>query len=82
MNVQAPESGEDPTSRSPLRWTIIAALWGGGLFAAVSIYRSVAGGGPIVQHLNPIALMTVIGATVGGLIGPMVGGFVNRRRGG
>jgi hypothetical protein len=39
----------------------------------MSIYRSVASGGLELAHLNPIAVMTVIGATVGGLIGPMVG---------
>ena len=67
-------------SKSTLRWTIIGALWGGGVFAALSIYRSVASGGPVVQHLNPIAVLTVVGATVGGLIGPMIGTVVARRQ--
>jgi hypothetical protein len=40
----------------------------------------VASGGPVLQHLNPIAVLTVIGLTVGGLIGPMMGAIVTRLR--
>ncbi len=80
MNGHATGSGEGPMSKSTLRWTILGVAWGGGLFAALSIYRSLANGGPFLQHLNPIAVMTVIGATVGGLIGPMIGAAVARRR--
>ena len=76
------ESEEGPFSRSTLYSTIIGMAWGGGLFAALSIYRSLASGGSVVQHLNPIAVMTVIGATVGGLIGPMIGAIRARRRSG
>lgn len=80
MSGHATGSGESPMSKSMLRWTIIGVAWGGGLFAALSIYQSLAGGGPFLQHLNPIAVMTVIGGTVGGLIGPMIGAIVARRR--
>ena len=80
MSGHATGSGEGPMSKSTLRWTIVGVAWGGGLFAALSIYRSLASGGPFLQHLNPIAVMTVIGATVGGLIGPMIGAAVARRR--
>jgi len=72
-------AGADPPS-TKLRWTLIGAVGVGGLFAALSVYRSVASGGLAVQHLNPIAVMTVIGATVGGLIGPMIGMAVARFR--
>ena len=64
-----------------VRWTIIGAAVGGGLFLALSLYRSIASGGPSVSHLNPIGVMTVIGITVGALVGPMVGAIVARRRG-
>ncbi len=64
-----------------VRWTTIGASVGGGLFLALSLYRSIASGGPSVSHLNPIGVMTVIGITVGALVGPMVGAIVARRRG-
>ncbi len=75
-----PELGTGPRSSPTLRWTLIGAAAVGGLFAAMSLYRSVASGGLAVQHLNPMAVMTVIGATVGGLIGPMIGIIVERFR--
>jgi ABC-type branched-subunit amino acid transport system permease subunit len=34
-----------------------------------------------MSHLNPIAVMTVIGFTVGALVGPLVGAIAARRRG-
>ncbi len=80
MSRDVTGSEEGPKSRSTLRWTLLGVAWGGGLFAAVSLYRSLASGGPFLQHLTPIAVMTVIGATVGGLIGPMIGVAVARRR--
>ncbi len=54
---------------------------GGGLFLALSVYRSVASGGPSMSHLNPIGVMTVIGVTVGALVGPLMGAIVARRSG-
>ncbi len=51
---------------------------GGGLFLALSLYRSFASGGPSLSHLNPIAIMTVIGVTVGALVGPLIGAIVDR----
>ncbi len=62
------------------RWTAIGAAVGGGLFLALSVYRSVASGGPSMSHLNPIGVMTLIGVTVGALVGPLVGAIVARRR--
>ena len=63
------------------RWTVIGAAMGGGLFLALSVYRSVASGGPSMSHLNPIGVMTVIGVTVGALVGPLIGAIVARRSG-
>ncbi len=62
------------------RWTLIGAAVGGGLFFALSMYRSIASGGPSWTHLNPIGVMTVIGATIGALVGPMLGAIAARRR--
>ena len=61
--------------------TVIGAAMGGGLFLALSVYRSVASGGPSMSHLNPIGVMTVIGVTVGALVGPLIGAIVARRSG-
>ncbi len=82
MSQQSEEagSGAQSTAGSTLRWTLIGAALGGGLFGALSVYRSVASGGPVLEHLNPIAVLTVIGLTVGGLIGPMMGAIVTRLR--
>lgn len=63
------------------RWTLISGVVGGGLFFVLSMYRSIASGGPSWTHLNPIGVMTVIGATVGALVGPLLGAIVARRRG-
>ena len=62
------------------RWTLLGGAVGGGLFLALSMYRSIASGGPSMSHLNPIAVMTVIGFTVGALVGPLVGAIAARRR--
>ena len=62
------------------RWTAIGAAAGGGLFLALSMYRSIASGGPSMSHLNPIAVMTVIGLTVGALVGPLAGAIATRRK--
>ena len=66
--------------KDSLRWTLISGAVGGGLFLALSMYRSIASGGPSWSHLNPIGVMTVIGATVGALVGPMLGAIAARRR--
>ena len=62
------------------RWTAISGAVGGGLLLTLSVYRSIASGGPSWSHLNPIGVMTVIGLTVGALVGPLVGAIVARRR--
>ncbi len=66
--------------KDSVRWTLIGGAVGGGLFFALSMYRSIASGGPSWTHLNPIGVMTVIGATVGALVGPMLGAIAARRR--
>ena len=63
------------------RWTLIGGAVGGGLFFTLSMYRSIASGGPSWTHLNPIGVMTVIGLTVGALVGPLIGMIAARRRG-
>ena len=66
--------------KDTVRWTLISGAVGGGLFFALSMYRSIASGGPSWTHVNPIGVMTVIGATVGALVGPLLGAIAARRR--
>ena len=66
--------------RATARWTVIGATACGGLFFVLSMYRSIAAGGPSLSHLNPMGVMTVVGITVGALVGPLVGAIVDRRR--
>ena len=61
-----------------IRWTALGATVGGSLFLALSLYRSIASGGPSMSHLNPIGVMTVVGLTVGALVGPLIGAIVAR----
>ncbi|HIF37803.1 MAG TPA: hypothetical protein EYQ69_00845 [Gemmatimonadetes bacterium] len=65
---------------STIRWTIKGMMAGGGVFLTIGIVKSVYSGGPFLPYLNPIGLMTVIGATVGGLVGPLVGKAVENIR--
>ncbi len=65
---------------STIRWTIKGMMAGGGVFLTIGIVKSVYSGGPFLPYLNPIGLMTVIGATVGGLVGPLVGKAVESIR--
>ena len=36
-------------------------------------------GGSLFNYLNPIGVMTVVGLTVGALVGPLVGAILERR---
>ena len=52
---------------------------GGGFFAAASVVRSLLSGGSLLDYLNPIGVMTVVGLTVGALMGPLIGAILHRR---
>lgn len=56
-------------------------LVGGGLLAAAGVVRSLLSGGNLFNYLNPIGVMTVVGLTVGALVGPLIGAILERRRG-
>jgi len=64
---------------SILRWTRNGMLVGGGLLAAAGIVRSLLSGGSLLFYVNPIGVMTVVGLTVGALVGPLVGAILERR---
>lgn len=76
--------GRDRSDEGSFRWASRWSLRGagvvGGLFLAVAVVRTVLVGGGLVAHLAPTLAVTAIGATVGGLAGPLVGGGLARRR--
>lgn len=65
--------------RRGVRRSLVGAALGGGLFGAVSVYRSWVAPGALLDYVGPVGLMVVIGATVGGLVGPLVGEIADRR---
>jgi len=71
----------EPATRSLVRWTLGSALAWGALFAGVAASRALAAGATPLEHLGPVAAFGVIGATVGGLVGPLFRGVVSRVRG-
>ena len=64
-----------------LRWTRNGKIVGGGLLSVAGVVRSLLSGGSLFNYLNPIGVMTVVGLTVGALVGPLVGAILERRRG-
>ncbi|MDT8370044.1 MAG: hypothetical protein RQ745_12625 [Longimicrobiales bacterium] len=54
-----------------VRWTLgSAALWGG-LFLGVTALRAASAGVSFLEVVGPLLALGLIGATVGGLTGPL-----------
>ena len=70
----------DPGSQSVLRWTLASALIWGAALAATSVVGALISDVNPLDHLGPIGVFTVIGITVGGLVGPLARGLAERRR--
>ena len=56
-----------------LRRTLIGALVGASAFGIVSAYQASVAGVGLVATLGPLAFMMLIGGTIGGLAGPLLG---------
>jgi hypothetical protein len=56
------------------------ALIGGALFGAVSAVQAGRAGVSLLAVIQPILVFSLIGLTVGGLAGPLVGRALRRRR--
>ena len=80
LYLTAREALMNPDIRSTLRWTLASAAAWGALFAGVAASRAVGAGVSPLEHGGPIAVLGVIGATVGGLVGPLLQGLAARRR--
>lgn len=63
-----------------LRRTLRGAVVGAVLFGGGALYRSLASGGELMRFLGPTLFMVALGATVGGLAGPLVGEAIARWR--
>ena len=64
--------------RDLIRWTLRGASVGAVLFIGVSASRAIAAGASPFDHLGPVAVMGVIGFTVGALVGPLLLGIATR----
>lgn len=72
-----PEGSDSSTVRRTL-----AGLAGGGVaFLALGLYLNAATGFGVVENVGPLMMLTVVGATVGGLVAPLAGRLLDRWRG-
>ena len=69
----------DRGTRSLLRWTAGSAFAWGAAFAATSVFGALISDVNPLEHLGPIGVLSVIGFTVGGLVGPLARGLAARR---
>ena len=60
--------------------TIRGVIWGGGAFGLVAAVQATRAGVSLLSVVQPILFFALIGLTVGGLAGPMVGRAVRRHR--
>ena len=70
----------DPGTQSVLRWTLASAFIWGASFAATSVSGAFISDVNPLDHLGPIGVLTVIGITVGALVGPLARGLAERRK--
>ncbi len=63
-----------------VRRTLIGFVAGALAFGVASVYQAVASGVGLVATLGPLGFMMVLGGTIGGLAGPLVGEAVARAR--
>lgn len=62
-----------------LRHTLLGFSGGAVLFLGLGIYLNRATGFGAFEHPGPLAMLVLVGATVGGLVGPLLAGLVRRR---
>lgn len=73
--------GAGTSDDAPLGRTLAGLAVGGALFLGLGLYLNVATGFGPTDNPGPVAILTLIGATVGGLVAPMLVSAVRRRRG-
>ena len=63
-----------------VRRTLIGFAAGALAFGLASAYQAISSGVGVVRTLGPLGFMMVLGGTIGGLAGPLVGEAVARSR--
>lgn len=64
-----------------LRPTLVGLSVGAAIFLGLGLYMNRATGFGILDHPGPLGVLTLVGATVGGLVGPLLAGLIRRRLG-
>lgn len=62
--------------------TLAGLVVGGALFLGLGLYLNVVTGFAATDNPGPVAVLGLIGATVGGLVAPLLASLVRRWRGG
>lgn len=65
---------------STVRRTLAGLAGGGVVFLALGLYLNAATGFALAENLGPLMMLTVVGATVGGLVAPLAGRLLDRWR--
>ena len=63
-----------------VRDTLRGTLGGAGLFGAIAVIQALRAGVGVGQVVQPILVFVLIGLTVGGLAGPLVGRAIRSHR--
>ena len=63
-----------------VRRTLIGFATGAAAFGLASVYQAVSSGVGVGSALGPLGFMMLLGGTIGGLAGPLVGEAVARSR--
>lgn len=61
--------------------SLVGVAGGGGGFFLLGLYLNTATGFSALDHPGPLAVLAVVGATIGGLVAPLVATFRRRKRG-
>lgn len=72
-------SGGSGDGRARVRHTLVGLSTGGGLFLLLGVYLNHVTGFAPLDHPGPLAMLALIGATVGGLVGPLLASLAGRR---
>lgn len=65
-----------------LRATLVGLAAGGVLFLGLGLYLNRITGFGAFEHPGPLGVLALIGATVGGLVGPLLAGLIRGEDGG
>lgn len=65
-----------------IRASVAGFALGGAGFLSLGLYLNLATDFPPLANAGPVGVLALIGATVGGLVGPLAAGLFSRSRGG